>query len=107
MRPRHDDGFVLIGLCWLYGRSEFPPPPPPPPLLLRNAVQAGLGLCRLVSHPHLLEICLQAMKLVMERAISSASSQRSIRECQTMTLMQAVRSVRESSHDAEYAEDKV
>ncbi len=21
------DRFVLIGLCWLYGRSEFPPPP--------------------------------------------------------------------------------
>ncbi len=21
--------FVLIGLCWLYGRSEFPPAPPP------------------------------------------------------------------------------
>ncbi len=28
MRPRHYDRFVLIGLCWLYGRSEFPPPPP-------------------------------------------------------------------------------
>ena len=28
MRPRHDDRFVLIGLCWLYGRSEYPPPPP-------------------------------------------------------------------------------
>ncbi len=27
MRPRHYDRFVLIGLCWLYGRSEFPPPP--------------------------------------------------------------------------------
>ncbi len=26
MRPRHYDRFVLIGLCWLYGRSEFPPP---------------------------------------------------------------------------------
>ncbi len=25
---RHYDGFILIGLCWLYGRSEFPPPPP-------------------------------------------------------------------------------
>ncbi len=24
----HHDRFVLIGLCWLYGRSEFPPPPP-------------------------------------------------------------------------------
>ncbi len=31
VRPRHYDRFVLIGLCWLYGRSEFPPPPPPPP----------------------------------------------------------------------------
>ncbi len=29
MRPRHYDRFVLIGLCWLYGRSESPPPPPP------------------------------------------------------------------------------
>ncbi len=29
MRPGHYDRFVLIGLCWLYGRSEFPPPPPP------------------------------------------------------------------------------
>ncbi len=28
MRPRQHDRFVLIGLCWLYGRSEFPPPPP-------------------------------------------------------------------------------
>ncbi len=28
MRPRHYDRFVLIGLCWLYGRSEFPPPQP-------------------------------------------------------------------------------
>ncbi len=27
MRPRHYDRLVLIGLCWLYGRSEFPPPP--------------------------------------------------------------------------------
>ncbi len=26
MRPRHYDRFVLIGLCWLYGRSEVPPP---------------------------------------------------------------------------------
>ncbi len=26
MRPRHYDRFVLIGLCWLYGRGEFPPP---------------------------------------------------------------------------------
>ncbi len=26
MRPRHYDRFVLIGLCWLHGRSEFPPP---------------------------------------------------------------------------------
>ncbi len=26
MRPRQHDRFVLIGLCWLYGRSEFPPP---------------------------------------------------------------------------------
>ncbi len=25
MRPRQHDRFVLIGLCWLYGRSEFPP----------------------------------------------------------------------------------
>ncbi len=25
-RPRQHDRFVLIGLCWLYGRSEFPPP---------------------------------------------------------------------------------
>ncbi len=24
------DRFALIGLCWLYGRSDFPPPPPPP-----------------------------------------------------------------------------
>ena len=24
----HDDRFVLIGLCWMYGRSEFPPPTP-------------------------------------------------------------------------------
>ncbi len=23
MRPRQHDRFVLIGLCWLYGRSEF------------------------------------------------------------------------------------
>ena len=30
MRPGQHDRFVLIGLCWLYGRSEFPPPPPPP-----------------------------------------------------------------------------
>ncbi len=30
MEPRQHDRFVLIGLCWLYGRSEFPPPPPPP-----------------------------------------------------------------------------
>ncbi len=29
MRPRRYDRFVLIGLCWLYGRSEFPPPPRP------------------------------------------------------------------------------
>ena len=29
MRPRQHDRFVLLGLCWLYGRSEFPPPPPP------------------------------------------------------------------------------
>ncbi len=28
MRPRHYDRFVLVGLCWLYGRSEFPPPLP-------------------------------------------------------------------------------
>ncbi len=28
MRPRQHDRFVLIGLCWLYGRSEFPPPRP-------------------------------------------------------------------------------
>ena len=28
MRPRQHDRFVLIGLCWLYGRSEFPPRPP-------------------------------------------------------------------------------
>ncbi len=27
MRARQHDRFVLIGLCWLYGRSEFPPPP--------------------------------------------------------------------------------
>ena len=26
MRSRHHDRFVLIGLCWLYGRNEFPPP---------------------------------------------------------------------------------
>ncbi len=25
-RPRHHDRFDLIGLCWLYGRSELPPP---------------------------------------------------------------------------------
>ncbi len=25
MRPRQHDRFVLIGLCWLYGRSKFPP----------------------------------------------------------------------------------
>ncbi len=35
MRPRHYDRFVLIGLCWLYGRSEFPPPPPPHALVRR------------------------------------------------------------------------
>ncbi len=29
MRPRHYDRFVLIGLCWRCGRSEFSPPPPP------------------------------------------------------------------------------
>ncbi len=23
------DRFVLISLCWLYGRGELPPPPPP------------------------------------------------------------------------------
>ncbi len=28
VRPRQHDRFVLIGLCWLYGRSEFPPSPP-------------------------------------------------------------------------------
>ncbi len=28
MRPRQHDRIVLIGLCWLYGRSEFSPPPP-------------------------------------------------------------------------------
>ncbi len=28
MRPQQHDGFVLIGLCWLYGRNEVPPPPP-------------------------------------------------------------------------------
>ncbi len=27
--PLELDRFVLIGLCWLYGRSEFSPPPPP------------------------------------------------------------------------------
>ncbi len=27
-RPRQHDRFVLVGLCWLYGRSELPPPPP-------------------------------------------------------------------------------
>ncbi len=27
MRLRQHDRFVLIGLCWLYGRSDFPPPP--------------------------------------------------------------------------------
>ncbi len=27
IRPRQHDRFVLIGLCWLYGRSEFPPLP--------------------------------------------------------------------------------
>ncbi len=26
MRPRQHDRFVLKGLCWLYGRSEFSPP---------------------------------------------------------------------------------
>ncbi len=26
MRLRQHDRFALIGLCWLYGRSEFPPP---------------------------------------------------------------------------------
>ncbi len=25
MRPRQHDRFVLIGLCWLYGRSEYLP----------------------------------------------------------------------------------
>ncbi len=29
MRPRRYERFVLIGLCWLYGRSEFPLPPAP------------------------------------------------------------------------------
>ncbi len=28
--PRQHDRFVLIGLCWLYGRSEYPPPPVAP-----------------------------------------------------------------------------
>ncbi len=28
VRPRQHEKFALIGLCWLYGRSEFPPPPP-------------------------------------------------------------------------------
>ncbi len=26
---RRHDRFVVIGLCWLYGSSEFPPPPAP------------------------------------------------------------------------------
>ena len=38
MRPRHDDRFVLIGLCWLYGRSEFPP------FLLLISIQPKLHL---------------------------------------------------------------
>ncbi len=37
MRPRQHDRFVLIGLCWLYGRTEFPPPP-------YKATNTNLGL---------------------------------------------------------------
>ncbi len=25
-RPRPHEGFILIGICWLYGLGEFPPP---------------------------------------------------------------------------------
>ncbi len=37
MRPRQHGRFVLIGLCWLYGRSAFSPPP------LCTAHRAALG----------------------------------------------------------------
>ncbi len=35
--PSHYDRLVLIGLCWLYGRSEFPPPPPPHKRIVTDA----------------------------------------------------------------------
>ncbi len=58
MRPRHYDRFVLIGLCWLYGRSEFPPPPPPPLHLFAVVCAAGQD-----QHGALLRAALPVTKL--------------------------------------------
>ena len=45
MRPRQHDRFVLIGLCWLYGRSDLPPHPPPPTVSSEwHASNDSLGL---------------------------------------------------------------
>ncbi len=41
MRPRQHDRFVHIGLCWLYGRGEFPPPFPPE--FLSDNIHDALG----------------------------------------------------------------
>ncbi len=41
MRPRQHDRFVLIGLCWLYGRSDFSPPPPVLACSAPSLVQLG------------------------------------------------------------------
>ena len=58
MRPRRYDRFVLIGLCWLYGRSEFPPPPLLPDFLYTYG--AGYGrICDFwCSHMGTMNVCL-------------------------------------------------
>ncbi len=70
-QPRKHDRFVLIGLCWLYGRSEFPPPPPPPQQLPSSS---GTKIKKHKQEPRSSAGCQQACCLRVEDLLKTRLS---------------------------------
>ncbi len=75
-RPRHPAKFVLIGLCWLYGRSETPTPPPPPPSAGHHTSGSGMCVMQMVRGwpASLWERCLPAVEAAMKASCQDAQS---------------------------------